>query len=129
MLYCFVFFLKLRLPPISTRPYTLLPYPTGFRSGVDAAITITPAEAVAHVLAAGEITAIGAYRLKRSLVAGQQRLELLDWPAARLPQLKAAGCFTEIIQHKTRLFVPPVRAVDHPLRIPGCPWPFPCLTP
>src|SRR3546814_6537088 len=59
--------------------------------GVDAAITITPAEAVAHVLAAGEITAIGAYRLKRSLVAGQQRPELIDWPAARLPELKAAG--------------------------------------
>ena len=54
----------------------------------------------------GETSAMGAYRLKRSLVAGQQRLELLDWPHTRLAELKAAGCFTEIIQHKTRLFVP-----------------------
>jgi hypothetical protein len=40
------------------------------------------------------------------LVAGEQRLELLDWPSDALPHLKAAGCFTEIIQHRTRLFVP-----------------------
>src|SRR3546814_14700786 len=70
--------------------------------GVDAAITITPAEAVAHVLAAGEITAIGAYRLTRSLVAGQQRRELLACAAARLPPPKAAGCFTGTIQHTPR---------------------------
>ena len=74
--------------------------------GIDAAITVSAADTSKHVLATGETSAIGAYRLKRSLVAGQQRLELLDWPHTRLAELKAAGCFTEIIQHKTRLFVP-----------------------
>ncbi|WP_231376787.1 strawberry notch family protein [Sphingomonas melonis] len=74
--------------------------------GIDAAIAVSAEETSKHVLATGETTAIGAYRLKRSLVAGQQRLELLDWPHTRLAELKAAGCFTEIIQHKTRLFVP-----------------------
>ena len=74
--------------------------------GIDAAIAISPDETSRHVLATGETSAIGAYRLKRSLVAGQQRLELLDWPHTRLAELKAAGCFTDIIQHKTRLFVP-----------------------
>mgnify|MGYP001793840181 CR=1 FL=1 len=51
-------------------------------------------------------TGLGAYRVKGGLGAGQQRLELLDWPHTRLPELKAAGCFTEIIQHKTRMFIP-----------------------
>ena len=74
--------------------------------GIDAAIAVSAAETSKHVLSTGETSAIGAYRLKRSLGAGQQRLELLDWPHTRLAELKAAGCFTEIIQHKTRLFVP-----------------------
>ena len=74
--------------------------------GMAATITVSGAETAKHVITTGEISTIGAYRLKRSLVAGQQRLELLDWPHTRLAELKAAGCFTEIIQHKTRLFVP-----------------------
>ena len=74
--------------------------------GIAATITVSGAETAKHVMGSGEITAFGAYRLKRSLIAGQQRLELLDWPHTRLAELKAAGCFTEIIQHKTRMFVP-----------------------
>jgi hypothetical protein len=58
-----------------------------------------------HVPGTGEMATLGSYRLKRSLVAGEHRLELLDWPYSRLGELKAAGCFTEIIQHKTRLFI------------------------
>ena len=74
--------------------------------GIAATITVSGAETAKHVITSGEIAAVGAYRLKRSLVAGQQRLELLDWPHTRLPELKAAGCFNEIIQHKTRMFIP-----------------------
>ena len=74
--------------------------------GIAATITVSGEETAKHVMTTGEISPVGVYRLKRSLVAGQQRLELLDWPHTRLAELKAAGCFTEIIQHKTRLFVP-----------------------
>ena len=74
--------------------------------GIAATITVSGEETAKHVMTTGDISTVGAYRLKRSLVAGQQRLELLDWPHTRLGELKAAGCFTEIIQHKTRLFVP-----------------------
>jgi len=74
--------------------------------GIAATITVSGEETAEHVMTTGEISSVGAYRLKRSLVAGQQRLELLDWPHTRLPELKAAGCFTDIIQHKTRMFVP-----------------------
>ncbi len=79
--------------------------------GIAATITVSGEETAKHVMTTGEISSVGAYRLKRSLVAGQQRLELLDWPHTRLAELKAAGCFTEIIQHKTRLFVPAATAV------------------
>ena len=74
--------------------------------GIASTITVSADETAKHVITSGEIATVGAYRLKRSLVAGQQRLELLDWPHTRLPELKAAGCFTDIIQHKTRMFVP-----------------------
>jgi len=74
--------------------------------GIAATITLSSTETAKHVMGTGEIAAVGTYRLKRSLVASQQRLELLDWPHTRLAELKAAGCFTEIIQHKTRMFVP-----------------------
>ncbi|KZC77458.1 methylase [Sphingobium yanoikuyae] len=74
--------------------------------GIAATITVSAEDTARHVLTTGEISDLGACRLKRSLVAGQQRLELLDWPHTRLAELKAAGCFTDIIQHKTRMFVP-----------------------
>ncbi|KQX24287.1 methylase [Sphingomonas sp. Root50] len=78
--------------------------------GINAAITVSGDDTAKHVMTTGEISSVGAYRLKRSLVAGQQRLELLDWPHTRLAELKAAGCFTDIIQHRTRMFVPVANA-------------------
>lgn len=86
--------------------------------GIAATISASGADTAKHVMGTGDILAVGAYRLKRSLVASQQRLELLDWPHTRLAELKAAGCFTEIIQHKTRLFVPVAIAADVIARIP-----------
>ena len=43
---------------------------------------------------------------KRSIVNGNHRLEIVGAPADQLPWLKSLGCFTEIIQYRTRLFVP-----------------------
>jgi hypothetical protein len=39
-------------------------------------------------------------------VNGSRRIEIVDAEAARIPELKAKGCFTEIIAYKTRVFVP-----------------------
>lgn len=47
-----------------------------------------------------------AMTFRRSIVNGKQRVEILDAPAAQLPWLKGLGCFTEIIQYRTRVFVP-----------------------
>jgi len=80
--------------------------------GIAAHVQIDLGVRVEHVRTSGEIMPIGSLRLKRALVAGDHRLELLDWEPEALPHLKAAGCFTEIIQHRTRLFIPPSRAVE-----------------
>jgi len=48
--------------------------------------------------------------IKRSLVAGEQRIEICGELGAQLEWLKNLGCFTEIIQYKTRVFVPAQQA-------------------
>jgi hypothetical protein len=44
--------------------------------------------------------------LRRSLVMGQARLELVGINPTSLSDLKVMGCFTEMIQWKTRVFIP-----------------------
>ncbi|WP_420607396.1 strawberry notch-like NTP hydrolase domain-containing protein [Novosphingopyxis sp.] len=61
------------------------------------------------VMASGkslEIRSHDRLNVKRSLVNGSQRLELVGFAGERLDWYKAKGCFTEIIRYRTRLFVP-----------------------
>ena len=51
-----------------------------------------------------------ALMVKRSLVGGEQRLELTGYAPDRLDWYKTMGCFTEIIRYRTRLFVPVSKA-------------------
>ena len=51
-----------------------------------------------------------ALMVKRSLVGGEQRLELTGYAPDRLDWYKTKGCFTEIIRYRTRLFVPVSKA-------------------
>ena len=44
--------------------------------------------------------------LKVRRVGTGNRIEVMDAPAPLLDSLKAAGCFTEVIQWRTRVFVP-----------------------
>jgi hypothetical protein len=48
--------------------------------------------------------------LKKSLVQGAWRLEITGVAPERLARFKAQGCFTEIIQWTTRLFIPDDKA-------------------
>jgi len=48
--------------------------------------------------------------IRRSLVNGEQRIELVGELYTQLAWLKSLGCFTEIIQFKTRIFVPASQA-------------------
>ena len=50
--------------------------------------------------------------IKRSLVNGSPRIELVGAPPAQLAWLKSIGCFTEVIQYRTRVFVPVPTAAE-----------------
>lgn len=47
---------------------------------------------------------------KRSLVAGEWRYEIADVDRAQLTWLKSIGCFTEIQQYRTRIYIPSGKA-------------------
>ena len=85
----------------------------GRRLGLDLDPALPPDDIVAAVLKTGrplKLDVSGDLELKRSLVNGSQRLELVGFEPARLPEYKARGCFIEIIRYQTRLFVPIDRA-------------------
>ena len=79
--------------------------------GIEAASTMPPAEMAAAVLAGGSIELSRPWPLtiKRSRVNGDKRIEIVGAPAGQLPWFKSLGCWTEIIQYRTRLFAAPER--------------------
>ena len=87
----------------------------GAKLGFDVPLAIEPQELASSVLRSGRPAPVPGMEqliLRRSLVNGSQRLELVGFGATRLAWYKAQGCFTEIIRYKTRLFVPVDRASD-----------------
>jgi predicted RNA methylase len=87
----------------------------GKRLGLDLDPALPPSEIAATVLRTGRplpFTGPDTLEVKRSLVNGSQRLELIGFEPRRLPEYKAHGCFTEIIRYQTRLFVPVGAAAD-----------------
>ena len=46
------------------------------------------------------------FTVRTSRVNGARRIEIVGAEAARIPELKTLGCFTEIIAYRTRVFVP-----------------------
>ncbi len=74
-----------------------------FRTEGDAA----PDELVASVMATDATVDLGrGLTMRARRVAGAKRLELEGWTPAQVASLKAAGCFSEIIAHQLRVFVP-----------------------
>jgi hypothetical protein len=86
----------------------------GRKLGLDIEVQLAPSELVRLVQKSGKVQPVGrsGLSLKRAVVGSTARLELVGWVAARLPEYKALGCFTEIIRYQTRLFVPVDRAPD-----------------
>ena len=76
--------------------------------GLDGPGDPTPDDVAQSVLAGRTVTLTRPFALtvKRSLVNGAQRIELVGCPAGQLAWLKSLGCFTEIIQYRTRVFAP-----------------------
>ena len=50
--------------------------------------------------------------IRRALVNGTPRIELVGAPPQQIAMLKSAGCFTEVIQYKTRVFLPVQTATE-----------------
>ena len=83
--------------------------------GLGSAVLPTPAELADVVLASGTPQMLKSHdrlTVKRSLVGGEQRIELTGFAPDRLDWYKAKGCFTEIIRYRTRLFVPVPNGAD-----------------
>ena len=94
----------------------------GAKLGLDLSLDVPPAELAASVLRSGKplpFRGVEELVLKRSLVNGNQRLELVGFAPARLAWYKSQGCFTEIIRYQTRLFVPVEGAADVLERLAG----------
>ncbi|WP_454884294.1 strawberry notch-like NTP hydrolase domain-containing protein [Sphingomonas oryzagri] len=108
--------------------------PAGFETlaqafGVSVAITLSPVEllSAARNQNGVAIPSLPGARLQRVHVNDEARFELKDFAPAKRPWLKSLGCYSEIIAYKTRLFLPPSRAIeilsgieqaaDHPARV------------
>ena len=75
--------------------------------GVDGApVRLTASDALAALDRAERVPLGEGAFIAPCRVMDQQRIEVRDAPASWLPGLKARGCFTEIIQWRTRVFVP-----------------------
>ena len=71
------------------------------------ALSLTPAEAWAAVLDDGSVLHLaGDLQMRRSLVAGRQRVELAGVSSGGIDGFKALGLTTEIIAWTLRLFIP-----------------------
>ena len=80
--------------------------------GLDTAGALAPADVVAAVRQGGqiELKTPFAMTVRTARVNGQQRVEIVGAPPSQLAWLKSLGCFTEVIQYRTRVFVPVERA-------------------
>ncbi len=76
--------------------------------GVNRTVPTDPDKIAAAVMGGGTWKAPHPlnFTVRTSRVNGSRRIEIVDAEAARIPELKAKGCFTEIIAYKTRVFVP-----------------------
>jgi len=77
------------------------------RLGLDGDIQMEPNEVLRAVMETrATFSLVNGFQLRRSLIMGQPRFELIGASGAILAELKTMGCFTEVIQWKTRVFLP-----------------------
>ncbi|MFN3458766.1 MAG: hypothetical protein ACK4Z8_14420 [Novosphingobium sp.] len=86
----------------------------GSRSSVSRKAHTDPAKNVQTIVGGGTWKAPHPlnFTVRNSQVNGARRMEIVGAEAARIPELNAMGCFTEIIAYKTRVFVPTDRVDD-----------------
>ncbi|MBN2974304.1 hypothetical protein FHR20_004321 [Sphingomonas leidyi] len=84
------------------------------RLGIDRAENMPPADIIKSASSGRSVDLTRPFpmTIKRSLVNASQRIELVGAPSQQLAWLKALGCFTEVIQYRTRIFLPMATAGD-----------------
>ena len=77
--------------------------------GVGIEQVVTPSALIYRLQRTGKPVGLpnsGGVTIQQSRVNGQMRLEIKGFEPSRLGWYKSLGCFTEIVQFKTRLFAP-----------------------
>ncbi|WP_422125470.1 strawberry notch C-terminal domain-containing protein [Sphingobium arseniciresistens] len=76
--------------------------------GIDRADNLPPQDIARSALAGRSVDLTRPFptTIKRAVVNGSARIELVGCPSQQLAWLKSIGCFTEVIQYRTRVFVP-----------------------
>lgn len=82
--------------------------------GIDRAENLPPRDIVKSAFSgrAVELARPFPMTIRRALVNGSARIELVGAPSRQLAWLKSIGCFTEVIQYRTRVFLPVPTAAE-----------------
>jgi hypothetical protein len=76
--------------------------------GIERADNMPPQDIIKSALSgrAVDLSRPFAMTIRRALVNSTPRIELVGAPSQQLSWLKSVGCFTEVIQYRTRVFLP-----------------------
>jgi hypothetical protein len=82
--------------------------------GIDRADNMPPTDVVKSAFSgrAVDLSRPFPMTIRRALVNGTPRIELVGAPSQQLAWLKSIGCFTEVIQYRTRVFLPVPTAAE-----------------
>lgn len=82
--------------------------------GIDRAENLPPQDIVKSAFSGRAVDLARPFpmTIRRALVNGTARIELVGAPSQQLPWLKSLGCFTEVIQYRTRVFLPVPTATE-----------------
>ncbi|TGX49070.1 hypothetical protein E5A73_19680 [Sphingomonas gei] len=82
--------------------------------GIDRAENLPPQDIVKSAFSGRAVDLARPFpmTIRRALVNGSPRIELVGAPSQQLAWLKSIGCFTEVIQYRTRVFLPVPTAAE-----------------
>jgi hypothetical protein len=81
--------------------------------GLDSSVKLTAEDIFKLVWEERQVKSVGRWELQRNYYEGADRLEVLAvYGSDKIEWLKALGCFTENINHRTKVFIPIDSAVE-----------------
>jgi hypothetical protein len=81
--------------------------------GINRDVKLTAADVFKLVWERDEIGSVGRWQLQKNYYKGENRLEIIEvYKRDKVDWLKSFGCFSETIDHRTKVFIPIDDAVD-----------------